>query len=528
MNDHEMKTSFSWNESVSTVINHVLVGLMMVCFAIVMTQFIKRLIPVLGLGYLPVICFIVAMDAQYTKRVINKFALFSKEWALFRTGEMIVLIVGLRVLTSLLTGLDAFWMDIQDWRYNFFDNFFSAEFIPTVLLVITVWIISGSLAENIFNLEGDLLRMNNDPPPGMGEERYIARKQLMDHILLYGIILVILTSLIRIDIRGVEGESPPITSVIGVVMYFVFGLALLSLTQFAILRGGWSIARIPIAMKIGSRWFMYSMGFLIILAVLSILLPTNYSLGFLTTIGAILYLIFDFVVKLFGFVFLLFAWLLSHFGSQQDEQIIPQIPPSLPEFEPATITGSVSPWLDILKSLIFWIVFLCVVSFSIYQYFQQHKGLADQIRKIPGFTWVNRLVNWLLYIWKNVSSTINSTIEAGLRRIPSLPSRSLIREPWRYVNLNRLSPRERVIFFYLVLTRRGRESGIGRKVSQTPYEYGDELKSQLPDVDEEVSSITSTFVEARYSQHDLSEDHANLVRIMWDRIRKSLRQKKVE
>jgi hypothetical protein len=368
--------------------------------------------------------------------------------------------------------------------------------------------------------------MNADPPPGMGEERYIARKQLMDHILLYGIVLVILTSLIRIDIRGLEGQSPPLTSVIGVVLYFVFGLVLLSQTQFAILRGRWSRTRIPMSTKIGTRWLIYSVAFLILLAILSILLPTNYTIGFLTTVGVILYLIFDFIVKLFGFVILLFAWLLSRFGFQQDEQMVPQIPPSLPDFEPSTVTSSVYPWLDILKSLIFWIVFLSVVSFSIYQYVQQHKGIIYQIRKIPGFKWVNRFVNWLLKILKNVSSTINFTIDAGLSKLPTFNRRNLIRDQWRYVNMNRLSPRERIMFFYLVLTHRGKDSGVGRKGSQTPYEYGEELKSQLPDVSEEVVSITSTFVEARYSQHDLSESHANFVKDLWNRIRKSLRRKK--
>ena len=526
MKNGDIEKSYTWNENISIVINHFLVGLLMLCFAVVVTQFIKRLIPVLGLGYLPVFCFIVALDSQYTKRVIKKFALFSKEWALFRFGEIIVLIVGLRVVISLLAGPKAFWMEVQVWRYDFLDTFFSAEYLPALLLVLIIWIISGSFAENIINLEGDLIRMNNEPPPGMGEARYTARKQLMDQILLYGIVLVILTSLIRIDIRGVEGESPTRSSVIGVVLYFVFGLALLSQTQFAILRGGWSRAHIPITMKIGSRWLVYSIIFLILIALLSILLPTNYSLGFLTTAGVILYVIIDIIVKLFGFMILLIAWLLSRFGFQQDEQLVPQDPPSLPNFEPSTMTDSVSPWLDILKSLIFWIIFLSVVSFSVYQYLQQHKGIIDKIRKIPGFKWVDRFVNWLVYIINNINSTINSTIDAGLRKIPSINRRTLIHERWRYVNLNRLSPKERIQFFYLVLTRRGQESGVGRKGSQTPYEYGVELKSQIPEVGEEVASMTSTFVEARYSQHDLSESHANLVKDLWNRIRKSLRRKK--
>jgi hypothetical protein len=526
MSDHDIKASFSWNERVSSVFNHLLVGVMMVCFAVVVTQFTKRLMPILGLDYLPLICFVVAMDAQYTKRVAKKYTLLSREWALFRIGEIIILIVGLRMFVSLQSGPESLWRDIQVWNNNFYDHFFSAEFIPIVLFVFVVWMISGSLAENIFDLEGDLLRMNNDPGPGMGEERYVARKQLMDHILLYGMVLVFITGLIRIDIRGVEGVSPPVTGVIGVVMYFVFGLTLLSQTQFAILRGGWSRARIPLSMKISSRWLLYSFAFLILLAALSILLPTSYSLGFLTTIGYVLYIVFDVVTKLFGFAILLLFWLLSRFGTQQDEPITPQTPPSFPEFDPAPITDGVAPWWDLLKSIIFWVAFLSVVGFSMYQYLKQHKGIVDQFRKIPGLIWVNRLVDWLMNLWKNVNTTINSTIEAGLNRIPSLTRSNSIREQWRYINLNKLSPRERILIFYLMLTHRGSESGIRRKKSQTPNEYANILKSQLPDVDEEISSMTNSFIEARYSQHNLSENRAHLVRNLWRRIRTSLRKKK--
>lgn len=40
-----------------------------------------------------------------------------------------------------------------------------------------------------------------------------------------------------------------------------------------------------------------------------------------------------------------------------------------------------------------------------------------------------------------------------------------------------------------------------------------------------MSSMTNTFVEARYSKHALYEDHAERVRMMWGIIRNSLRKK---
>jgi hypothetical protein len=526
MNHNEINTSFSWNERISSVFNHLLVGLMMFCFALVVSQFIKRLFPLTGLEYLPLICLIVAMDAQYTKRFINKYTLFSKEWAFFRIGEFIILIVGLRIFVYLISGKLNLASDIKFWDINFYDSFFSPDFIPFLIVVLLVWVVSGSLAENLFKLEGDLLRMNKDVPPGLGEERYIARKQLMDHILLFGIVLVILTGFVRIDIRGLEGESPPVTSVIGVVLYFIFGLILLSLTQFSILRGRWSSSRIPIAMKIGSRWIIYSFLFLSILMAVSILLPTNYSLGFLTSFGYILLLILDLVTKLFGFLILLLLWFFSRFGTQEEVPSQLQPPPILPDFTPVPGTDGISPWWDIIKSTIFWLVFLSIIGLAAYQYLLQHKGIADRIRKIPGILWFSRLAHWLIGFFNNVGTTITAAIESGKNKISPLTRSNRIPDQLRFFKKGSLTPRERIIFFYLVLTRRGKESGIERKKSQSPYEYSDVLKSQIPELEEEVSSMTDTFVEARYSQHYLAEEHAKFVRHLWGQIRKALSKKR--
>ena len=45
----------------------------------------------------------------------------------------------------------------------------------------------------------------------------------------------------------------------------------------------------------------------------------------------------------------------------------------------------------------------------------------------------------------------------------------------------------------------------------------------LPEVDEEVASITEAFVEARYSRQDVDDSQAGRVKRYWERIRGALR-----
>jgi hypothetical protein len=80
-----------------------------------------------------------------------------------------------------------------------------------------------------------------------------------------------------------------------------------------------------------------------------------------------------------------------------------------------------------------------------------------------------------------------------------------------------------VQFFYLTLMRRARDRGLPRQISETPNEYKQKLKGNLPDLDEDLDAFTETFLEARYSLHPITADQAGLARKIWSRLRKSLR-----
>jgi len=94
----------------------------------------------------------------------------------------------------------------------------------------------------------------------------------------------------------------------------------------------------------------------------------------------------------------------------------------------------------------------------------------------------------------------------------------------RFAGLRRLSPRQKILFFYLALVRRGREKGFRRQAWQTPYEYGETLREALPEVNEDLSAMTDTFVEARYSHHLISDERVGFMKRWWLRVRRALRR----
>ncbi len=91
-----------------------------------------------------------------------------------------------------------------------------------------------------------------------------------------------------------------------------------------------------------------------------------------------------------------------------------------------------------------------------------------------------------------------------------------------------MTPRQRVIFYYHRLLRRGEQSQIPRHPSQTPYEYAARLTSSLrlaqDPLEEDLKLMTEQFVEARYSRHEISTEQVGRVRQSWEHLRRALNQ----
>jgi hypothetical protein len=189
------------------------------------------------------------------------------------------------------------------------------------------------------------------------------------------------------------------------------------------------------------------------------------------------------------------------------------------------------PWLEALKSLIFWVLFLGVIGFSFHAYMQEHHELVERMRKYTLIQWLvfgwKRLWTWLAGIDRQIASAMN----VRLKQFRPRTKASAERPSWSLVNPNRLDPRRQIQFFYLAMIRRGAEIGLKRQASQTPYEYSQTLRANLPVIEDEKTSahqdiegLTDRFLEARYSMHEITTQEASHARRYWERIRSLFRK----
>lgn len=525
MSEHHLIDVFRWNERTSLLIQNFLVILMMACFSASVVQLGAHLAPEWSGNYLIFVSILVSLEASYSRRAVKEVIFFTPEWFRFRIVEWVVLLIGLKLATYLVPGIGQLGIDLPLWQADFWEAFFTGEYIAAILVAFLIWSLTNIFVDELLKLVGDEKILAEERATGIVEPRPEVRRKLANLILMVGGVMIFIAALIRLEWQALWGNTPPYQGgVLNVVAYFILALILLSLTQFSILRVHWSLQRIPLSRNLATRWLAYCAVFLVIISAIAVVLPTNYSVGFLSTMGYIL----SFLMSIIGLILVILTaplfFLLSLLGRLfgRSDRIEP---PDFSQFNrapPQTPTSSSFP--ELLKSLIFWAVFVGVIGYSLYHYVKQNEQLLEALRR---FFFTGRLIQiWDLFKrWVyGVNREISATIEAGLRRLRERSSPKLSGQGWRFINLRRLSPRQQVMFFFLALVRRGEEHGIPRQPDQTPYEYSRALQQKLPDVEDEVASMTEQFVEALYTRHEITVDRAGFVKRCWQRVRRVLRK----
>jgi hypothetical protein len=513
------------NERVSVLFSHLLVSLMLACFAVSIAQFAGRLSGWNG-WYLPWVVFFVSLEATYAHRMTRNTTGLDTDWLIYRGVELVVIFIGLKALLYIVNMPAQLLSDLGAWQRNFLTGFFTAEYLALLVVLLLFWGLSLRFSDEILRMEGDLSLLGDEIPVGIAEDRMRAREQMADMIVVIGAIMVILATGVRIELRQVWGDRPPLdASVVNLVLYFVFALALFGQTQLSILRASWSWERTPLSRNLSARWIGYSLLFLLLLGGLALILPTSYSLGLITVLGYLLSWLVYGIMMLWGLIFLAITSLLGLFGAEPNRQQQETAPPVMPAMPQLTATPQQPlPWLEVLKSVLFWVVFLGVVGFSIYQYLSQNQELWARLRQVPGMDWLLAGWRWLRAWLAGVNRSVGSAVSEGLKRLRRPARASTVKEAWRFVNVRRLPPRQRILFFYLALVRRGQEQGLARGKDQTPYEYQQALRGALPDAEEDLAGLTASFVEARYSQHPISPDEASRAQRWWQHVRRVLRR----
>jgi hypothetical protein len=462
----------------------------------------------------------------------------SSEWAIAIGAQWLLIVLLVRFLLSYANGLDALRSDLALFTRGAFADLFTPEFVASIVLALLIWFFTGRFLDVLDQVGLDQRLASQEGEGPIQGEAVPAHQRLVAWVFSIGIGLVIMTALARVDYRTLVTSQGKLNvdftqfsgAEAGALFYFVFGLALLSLSRLMSLQTHWNRLRIPVSSRnLYRQWAMYSVFFLLILAVMVSLLPAGDNLGFFSVLGVL----FNFLISVLFFLGQLILSLLMLlvslpfllFGGAPPE-LQPSAPPPMPVLPTAPPSPSApNPVWPVVRSILLWAGLAGIAIFAFLQFVRQHGGLRATLRQA-------RLTNWLILAWqwlyKNAGKTgasVSRALADGWHNIVlRLEGKRILPRP-NLINVRSLDPRRQIYFFYLAMIRRAGEQGINREPSQTPAEYAAALEKALPAADDDIDSLTTAFIEARYSRREVPPERARYVRATWDRLRRALQDK---
>jgi len=370
----------------------------------------------------------------------------------------------------------------------------------------------------------DLERL--DEPPERSVLYISPTESLTSRFFWGGALLLIAAGITRLGIAALLNLSrPPVPGlVLNVLVYFLLGLVMLGQVHFTWLRKQWQAQEIKVASELASRWVLYSLAFIGLAALLALLLPTGYTMSLLDAGAAIISGLLYIATLLFTLLSLPLTWLIwllpKLFGDERPPPQTELLPRELPQLEPAGPPGSASDWLGILRPLLFWLAALGMLFYVIRSYLHDHPELLQAlVTQRP----IRALWHFLIAFWRRLVGLAEAASERIPRRLSLQWARPRAsRKPFRFFRLGALSPRERILYYYLSILERARRQGYPRRSSETPYEYHATLGPELPEARRELTSLTQAFVEARYSRQAFDREQEWRVRVIWKRLRAAL------
>ncbi len=534
----------------------VLVAAMLACLSISLVQAARLLSPAWPGEYLVVLSFLVALEAILSWRGLGRRHFPDLDWFLYIGSELILILVAVKLAQFLVYGLDSLGQVVQRWNQDFARYFFDPETVAVLAVLLLVWLFSRQMAADLALLDVDAQTLALEEESGISEARLLAREHLAVKILWLGALITLAVSVLHVQRLAGWFSLPALRAgVYNLLAYFLLALVLLSLTQYLTLRVDWLRQRLPIPAGMAARWGLYSLVFIGLVALVAARLPTGYSLGLLETFGYLVDALRVVLELLFGILllpFLFLAWLIGLlFGRSSQPAPAPGNPP--PALE--NPTAAPIPWLELLRSILFWALLLAILVGALVYYLRERRDLFARARSYRLVTWLSNFWSWLRGIWRHASRQASETLAQGWGRLRRRWQARPAAPPGGWVSLRRLSPRQRVLFYYLALLRRSGEQGHPRRADQTPYEYMSELikNIQLPPgqaergiivdnadpaqvsglsadlveqegLQQSIRSLTEQFMEARYSRHTISQQQASLAQRCWETIRRFLRR----
>jgi hypothetical protein len=505
---------------------------MLTCVVVAFTGLASRVAPDWRGSHYVVFAFLVGWEGIQSERLMRRRSIGYSDRIQYRVVEAVVILVLFRLLRHVPLGWEVLWADASRWGEDL-SLFLDYPFVIGGLGTLLLWLMAIAITKSLYLLEVHPSEVPPDPTSpsydrwasahGQRTDRQAVLRDIVHQFFIGGVVLLVLTGLTRLDFPILyQGRPPPLSGlVVNVMIYFALGLALISQAHFGILQASWRIRQIEVSSRLGTRWAWQAVAFLALIIAVALVLPTGYSVGLpqaISLIVTVLVAVFSYIGSFLLYLVTLLFGLLSSILGLRAEPMARQSPPpaQMPSLSPAGSEAAANlPWFELLKSVLFWGLFLAILSYSVYHFLRERRGLFPGL----GGGLLARVFAWLRTFWRHTRHWSARARQAVADRLIRRPDLSRPVALWPVIRLSRLSPRQRVRYFYLSVLRRASRAGHSRFPQQTPYEYGAMLAERVPETEPDVVTLTEAFVEARYSERSLSEREAGLVKRVWQRIR---------
>ncbi len=502
-------------------------------FAVGVAQFLARLWP--GVNFLPlvVISALVALESQAAWRYLHAEHLGWFDWpgiryVLVEWGGLALLI---KALTYLPGGFGALQRDAAAWEANF-STFFNAAYLGALGFGFAIWVLARQCAADLERLRIHESDRQWERLPKLEADRHTARRRLGARLFGAGALLVLLTGLTRLDAGQIFHNSAAADGALrSLVVYFALTVLLLGQSWLALLQGRWWWQAVPVQAEVPRRWAVAAFGVLCASGLLALILPAHYTLGLLDALRVLLAWVAQAASYLFFVLLLLvslittpFFWvlrLLSGRPAQNHADTLPLGTPPPPPFPKPPPASAGLPWWETLRGVLFWALFLGVLTWVAVQYLRQNRAWWERVRGWPLVTGMRAFWARLRAFLRNAGEQAGVVAIAGRKYLTRLRRDS--RSPRGGTLFRGRTPRERIFFYYHRMLQRGAQAGMPRRPAETPREYARRLCQAL-ETDRQVKILTETFETARYQPSPaVSTSLVWQARQAWQALRRQLR-----
>jgi hypothetical protein len=492
---------------------------MMACFSWMAAGLAQKIFQSWDAGGILVLSLLATVEALASYQLVRNSPMIQKQLANFYVTEWLVNLVVIKVFTELKDGAAHLWENVSIWPVNFPINILTGEFFLNAFLVYATWQISTLFISDLYRMGIEETAPVDDRPANPSGRETIRRR-----FLVMGMVITLFAGIQLHGVTSLGWVFLPTQILVVVVLFFILGFCLLSLAKFANLQISWMQAKVTVPAQIPRRWIFYSLLALGILAVLAVWLPTAYTMGFFETITYILQLFVALGNIIVVLLLILFGILTGFFASLLRIKTSPGT--AVPTPEPARIVphgaASISTG-DAIRSIIFWAALLTLAFIVIRQYLAFNRNLVIELKRYRFINWLAARLNQLKSLFRRANRRVATLVKNSLERLRGTGKTNTGMDQWDYLNVRKLSTRQKIFFYYYALVRRAGDAGLPRREGQTPYEYARSLTSRLHGEKDGLNDITESFVEARYSRHAIPDETARRMRFLWERFRNLLR-----